>query len=56
MKSKMKAGWLHEEQDEGRLVTRRARGIQAGYMLSKRKTGWLHTEQVEGRQVTYRAS
>ncbi len=58
MKSKMKAGWLHEEQDEGRLVACRASGRQAGYVYiqSKWKAGRLHAEQVEGRQVTYRAS
>ncbi len=52
MQSKTKAGWLHDVQEEGRMVTGRAKLRQAGYMKSKRKTGWLHEEQDEGRLVT----
>ena len=56
MKSKRKKGWIHEEQDEGRLVTYRASGRQAARCTqSKRKTRRLHTEPKESRKVAYRA-
>ncbi len=52
----MKAGWLHEEQDEGRQVACRASGRQAGYIESKLKAGsTMHTEQKKDKKIAHRA-